>query len=91
MLAGYSILYASFFTNVHPLIYAVGVYYSVIGVLYWPFHDALCTLAKKVGDPVKAFRITTEKPPGVLGIVLPSVFYRKGIEAAKKKQEDPSR
>ena len=64
----------------------IWVPFLFFGVIYWPFHNALCMLAKKLDDPVAAFRLSTEKPPSLFGIFFPSIFYRKEIEAAQGKE-----
>ncbi len=52
----------------------------VNGITYWPFHNALCSITKKIGDPIEAFRLTTEKPPNFVGLIFPLKFYRRDIE-----------
>jgi hypothetical protein len=83
MAVGVTILVASAFVNIPPAIGTVAFIATVIGAIYWPFHNALCTLAKKVGDPKKAFQITTEKPPNLLGIIHPTRYYKEEIAEAK--------
>lgn len=52
--------------------------------MYWLFHNSLCALSKAMGDPYKAFRATTEKPPTSWSAILfPLKFYEKEIEAAR--------
>lgn len=52
---------------------------------YARFFNSLVKIAREVGDPVKAFRITTEKYPGFKGIFRPLEFYKDEIEKAKRE------
>lgn len=62
---------------------------ALVGASYWVFHNSLCTLAKKVGDPVKAFRISGEKVPRTLkDILFPLRFYKEEIEKAQAEKSE---
>ncbi|MFH2106274.1 MAG: hypothetical protein ABII22_03365 [Candidatus Micrarchaeota archaeon] len=50
-----------------------------IGAAYWLFNNALCTIANKIGDPIKAFRITSERIPSWKGLIFPLQYYREEI------------
>lgn len=71
---------------ISPLMLVQGTMMLVQGAIYWPFHNALCTLAKKFGDPIKAFRLTELKPPSLLGTLFPTKYYWTEIEAEKQIQ-----
>jgi hypothetical protein len=66
------------------LLAGISALHIYAGCIYWPFHNSLVTLGKKLDDPIKAFKLTTEKPPGILGIIAPTRFYKKEIEEAKQ-------
>jgi len=57
------------------LLYLWGAWRAASGICYYPFNESLCHLADKVGDPLRAFRLTTEKPSGLKGILRPIRFY----------------
>lgn len=57
------------------LLYMWGAWRASNGIYYYPFRESLCRLADKVGDPLEAFRLTTEKPSGLKGILRPLQFY----------------
>jgi len=55
---------------------------------YGFFYKRICRIAKKVGDPIKAFQITTEKIPTTWKeLLFSSKFYKEEIAAAKKEME----
>ena len=57
------------------------------GLPYWPFYNSICTIAKKIGDPIKAFRITKEKQPKTFSeILFPLKFYKDEIADALKEK-----
>jgi len=65
-----------------------GAVIALEGANYWIFHNSLCTLARKIGDPIKAFRITGEKIPGTFReLLFPSKFYKEEIEKALEEKK----
>jgi hypothetical protein len=50
---------------------------------YYLAANALVKLAHRLNDPIQAFRIATEKPMGILGILFPEFHYRKEIRNAE--------
>ncbi|MCX6773147.1 MAG: hypothetical protein NTV88_05270 [Candidatus Micrarchaeota archaeon] len=55
---------------------------------YFPFYNSLLRLTKIVGDPIKAFQISSEKIPITWKeLLFPSKFYAKEIAQAKLEAE----
>jgi len=82
LIVGASLMAVSVATDIQLLVIPAA-FSLTLGILYWPFHNALCSLSKKVGDPVKAFKMTTDKPPSFAAILFPARYYKKEIEAIK--------
>ena len=75
------------------VIYGALSFLLAYGTLYsfrsWGFKNSIFQLAKKIGDPVKAFRITTDKIPQTLAqILFPSAFYAPEIKQALNEKID---
>ena len=67
----------------------VGLGMFFTGAAYWFFHNSICTLAEKVGDPIKAFRISGSKvPKRILDVVFPTRFYKEEIDKAIQEKNN---
>lgn len=56
--------------------------------IYSLFYNSMVKMAREIGDPVRTFKLTTEKHPGIRGIISPKKFYRDEMAAAKKEMEE---
>jgi hypothetical protein len=78
-----------------PLIDLAKAYVKVFQIAYFlpkypiyaVFYNGLVKIAKEVGDPFKAFEITTDKLPTFYGIFHPLKYYENEINEAKQAQE----
>jgi hypothetical protein len=58
----------------------------LIWINYILFYKSLRKIAVEVGNCIKAFDITTQKPPNFIGKIFPLIYYGKEIEEQKKNQ-----
>ena len=77
------------FAAIYGALSLLFAYFSSNAFKRWGFKNSIFQLAKKVGDPVKAFRITTDKiPRTMVQIFFPSKFYKDEIAQALRQGKE---
>jgi hypothetical protein len=72
-----------------PRMLGISICAACLGGLYWPFNNVLCTLTEKVGDPVAAFRLSSDKIPKWHEILRPSRYCERVMNEQHAAPEVP--